>query len=163
MSFISLDDEDPLASQSTDIPSSEADFILPSNNRLVRISGVSVYKWTTIVHKAFLDWWHLQSWYSKHTENQELDKQIGWNSINRTSPTWKSFDQGAKITTGEPVVVCQRCRTILVHPGVKRSGTNTMKTHLSSNTCNKRSYKSSLPQRQQGLLFSPSPVSSLLY
>lgn len=124
------------------------------------IKGHNVLRWTASKAELFNDWWHQQSWY-KEQPNLFLstDKQINWGSTARTSNVWRDFDQGARKSTGEPVVVCQKCSSILSHPSVKGAGTSTMSSHLKTGRCLRKSaHHSTLHQSQ--LRFSEStPVS----
>ena len=75
--------DEPLSSNGTPtIESSQ-----PDNqwDRLVKIQGLNVLKWTPSKADLFNDWWHHQTWY-KEQPNMFLstDKQINWGSTTRT-------------------------------------------------------------------------------
>lgn len=129
-------------------------------DELVKLQGLNVFKWMPSKAGIFVDWWHHQTWYKEQPNDfPSTDKQINWASTTRTSLSWRHFDQGARKSTGEPVIVCQKCSTILIHPSIKGSGTSTMTSHLKSARCTRKSTRpTTLHQSQLGLSQS-SPVS----
>jgi hypothetical protein len=81
----------------------------------------------------FVEWWLLTEFGSK----KELQKSITWDTIQKRSDAWSSFDQVANARTGEPKVMCNRCQEVVVHPKFKRSGPSPMSNHLKSDSCSK--------------------------
>ncbi|KAJ5340261.1 hypothetical protein N7541_009385 [Penicillium brevicompactum] len=79
----------------------------------------------------FLKWWLMTEFGSK----KELQKSIRWDTIQKKSDVWSSFDQVANARTGEPKVMCTRCQSVVVHPRFNRSGPSPMKNHLNSAYC----------------------------
>ena len=126
--------------------SSEAsfDFSVQSDDTAVNEVGLlrigprnNFFQWSRECHQSFLYWWRETTWVVQQNDMSFLDitKQIGWDSLYRVSETWKKFHQAASCTTGEPVVMCQRCYTTLVHPKVKNTGTSALGKHLLSAQC----------------------------
>ncbi|KAJ5318460.1 HAT dimerization [Penicillium atrosanguineum] len=66
----------------------------------------------------------------------ETQENIRWEA-KHVSDAWEHFDQVAHHITGEPMVMCRLCGTILPYPHQKKSGTNTMKRHASTEKCRK--------------------------
>lgn len=131
-----------------------------SFDSLVQIPGINTFKWVPSKVLLFNSWWHTQSWYKDHQDRYtNLDKHINWGSSSRTSSSWQQFDQGARKSNGEPVVICRKCSVILIHPSIKGSGTSTMSTHLKSAGCSKRSFRRTPMHQSQLKLLSSSPVS----
>lgn len=79
----------------------------------------------------FVEWWLMTEFGSK----KELQKSIRWDTIQKKSDVWSSFDQVANARTGEPKVMCNRCQSVVVHPKFNRSGPSPMKNHLNSAYC----------------------------
>ncbi|RDW70298.1 hypothetical protein BP5796_08695 [Coleophoma crateriformis] len=116
----------------------------------IQIPNTTVYKWTRSLSNRFLIWWRDSSWYQQFkTTEFNPERRINWSSAVRSSTTWAAFDQGAKISTGEPVIICQNCKTILIHPGIKKTGTSSMKTHLASAACRRQAHNPSTLEQSQ--------------
>lgn len=81
--------------------------------------------------RDFVEWW-LKTEYGL---KQDLQKSIKWDSDQKKSEVWLSFDQVAHGKTGEPKVMCKRCQNVIIHPGHRRAGCSPMKAHLNSNIC----------------------------
>lgn len=79
----------------------------------------------------FVEWWLMTEFGSK----KELQRSIRWDTIQKKSDVWSSFDQVANARTGEPKVMCNRCQSVVVHPRFNRSGPSPMKNHLNSAYC----------------------------
>lgn len=82
--------------------------------------------------QEFIKWWQT----TMHGSEPDTQHNIRWEA-KHISDAWKNFDQVAHHITGEPMVMCRLCGTILPHPHHKKSGTNTMKRHASSEKCRK--------------------------
>lgn len=80
----------------------------------------------------FVEWW-LQTDFGSKLGHQG---KIRWDA-KHTSNAWKNFDQVAHYITGEPKVLCQRCKKTLPHPHYTGHGTNSMGRHLSGEKCQK--------------------------
>lgn len=81
--------------------------------------------------RDFVEWW-LKTEYGL---KQDLRKSIKWDSDQKKSEVWQSFNQVAYEKTGEPKVMCKRCHNVIVHPGNRRAGCSPMKAHLNSTIC----------------------------
>lgn len=92
----------------------------------------------------FVKWWLMTEFGSK----KELQKSIRWDTIQKKSDVWSSFDQVANARTGEPKVMCNRCQSVVVHPRFNRSGPSPMKNHLNSAYCSqpRKTTKQSIDQ-----------------
>lgn len=137
---------------------------LPDNHweELVKIRGLHVFKWMPSKAAIFIHWWQSQTWYKERlNEFPSIDSQINWGSTARTSLSWRHFDQGARKSSGEPVIVCQRCSVILIHPCIKASGTSTMSSHLKSAGCTRKSSQHTTLRQSQLRLSQSSPVSNI--
>lgn len=67
--------------------------------------------------------------------NRKASGRLKWDSDNKKSGVWPSFDQVAHERTGKPKVMCKRCHTVIVHPGHRRAGCSPMRAHLHSTVC----------------------------
>ena len=92
----------------------------------------------------FVKWWLMTEFGSK----KELQKSIRWDTIQKKSDVWSSFDQVANTRTGEPKVMCNRCQSVVVHPRFNRSGPSPMKNHLNNAYCSqpRKNTKQSIDQ-----------------
>jgi hypothetical protein len=134
----------------------EESSILPD---LYQIPSTTIYEWNRATSLVFLSWWKNTTWYcSTSTSEYDPEKHINFTSVSRISKSWAAFHQGAKIGSGEPVLVCKNCKASLVHPGIKKTGTSSLKTHVLSTSCQRRSYA---PQAQRQTQISFSSFSSV--
>ena len=81
----------------------------------------------------------------------ETQRNIRWDA-KHISDAWLHFDQVAHYITGEPMVMCRLCGTMLPHPHYKKSGTNTMKRHPNTDKCRKGSKSLSNQQSIQATM-----------
>lgn len=79
----------------------------------------------------FVKWW-LQTDFGA---NPECRKKIRWDAKRKKSETWSHFNQVAHYITGEPKVLCQRCKQIMPHPLHTGQGTTSMGRHFAGKTC----------------------------
>ena len=93
---------------------------------------------------AFRTWWKTTEWARNHS------KEIRWQLNTKTSTVWQVFKQLAELRNGKPKVLCLQCDKTLEHPGIKHSGTNSLKTHINSAACKRQS--SIRGTRQSGMV-----------
>ncbi|KAJ5982330.1 hypothetical protein N7451_012430 [Penicillium sp. IBT 35674x] len=96
----------------------------------------------------FVEWWLT----TEFGQKKDLRRTINWDSDQKKSAAWSSFDQVAHSKTGEPKVMCKRCRAVIIHPGDKRSGPSPMKNHLTSAQCAKPQFQNTSKQSIDKLL-----------
>lgn len=80
--------------------------------------------------KQFVEWW-LTTGYGEQAEGKG---NVHWDG-KKTSDIWKGFEQVAHERTGQPKVMCKRCKTTLAHPAAKRAGTSALQHHLKKGGC----------------------------
>jgi hypothetical protein len=88
--------------------------------------------WQSGYESAWNNWWPSTPRGIDITINNK-GSSPNWNSTNRHRAYWKSFKQVAKISTGEPHILCKFCSTILKHPSVV--GNTNMRRHVGSSAC----------------------------
>jgi len=88
---------------------------------------------------AFNAWWETTPWAKGNDAKGDNKVNICWHSKARTSKVWDGFKQVAEKQSGTPKVVCILCYTALEHPQAKNTGTTSMKCHLQTSNCRKRS------------------------
>jgi hypothetical protein len=82
----------------------------------------------------FNKWWERTIW--AKGVNDGKHRHPHWNSNIRTASVWRKFTQVANRLTGEPRMVCKRCRTDFAHPRTaRRGGISLLKYHLQSIAC----------------------------
>ncbi|KAJ6001045.1 hypothetical protein N7481_001454 [Penicillium waksmanii] len=96
----------------------------------------------------YVEWWLT----TEFGQKKDLRRTINWDSDQKKSAAWSSFDQVAHSKTGEPKVMCKRCCAVVIHPGYKRSGPSPMKNHLTSAQCAKPQLKKTSKQGIDKLL-----------
>ena len=79
----------------------------------------------------FVKWWLQTDFGAK----SECRKSVRWDAKRKKSETWSHFDQVAHYITGEPKVLCQRCKQIMPHPLHTGQGTTSMGRHFAGKTC----------------------------
>jgi len=57
----------------------------------------------------------------------------------KTSKVWHIFKLVTKIRNGNLKVMCSQYEATFEHPGIKNSGTNSLKSYLKLNVCKKKS------------------------
>ena len=82
---------------------------------------------------AFRIWWKITKWARNHS------KEIRWQLNTKMSTVWQVFKQVAELQNGKLKVLCLQCDKTLEHPGIKHSGTNSLKTYINSATCKRQS------------------------
>ncbi len=121
---------DNFDSQVSMVPSS----VTEPNSCLLRVGeGKKFIEFEKADAEIFLHWWNTTQWATTHSNT------IKWESTAKTSKVWHIFKPVAEIRTGNPKVMCSQCEATLEHPGIKNSGTNSLKSHLKSNACKKKS------------------------
>jgi hypothetical protein len=95
--------------------------------------------------KDFMDWW----FQTQIGATEPVQKKIHWDGSRHHSEIWSHFEQVAHYITGEPKVMCKRCRKLLDHPNHTSNGTNSIRRHWSRNTCQKTAQASKQPSIQR--------------
>ena len=94
-----------------------------------------LYVWTKEQNDEFISWWAKTSFYHKNKASTKV-KKILWGSKKQVG-LWEWFNEGAFKSNGKPRVICKRCGSNQAHGSL--DGTTTMRHHLNSQTCQKRS------------------------
>lgn len=118
------------------------DSSLPSFQRIGRLGRF--FQYSLEQHTEFIAWWTSTPWViheaAAQTTCYDLVSRLCWNSTSRTSEYWRCFNQAADRESGEPALVCQKCKKNLAHPNTKGTGTKAMKNHVLSAACRQQVY-----------------------
>ncbi len=96
---------------------------------LPRLNGNEVVKWTLDKKDDFMSWWKTTPYGTAH-HTKKGKGNPKWDSRYHQDGVWKFFDQGARLTTGDPVLCCRSCPNIYVHPNKHHSGTSSLACHI---------------------------------
>jgi hypothetical protein len=88
--------------------------------------------YTNDAAKDFVTWWE-----KTHFHECYPNRRILWSHDKKRAPCWQFYRTIARSKDGKPYVQCTRCRTALLHPTIKNSGTTTLTRHVDSSDCKK--------------------------
>lgn len=140
--------EDPSLPRYTLPPTSLQRVGKPLQQHYILYNGDKANSTMDTSRTQFVEWWLTTEFGLK----KDLRRTINWDSDQKKSAAWSSFDQVAHSKTGEPKVMCKRCCAVVIHPGYKRSGPSPMKNHLKSAQCAKPQFQKTSKQGIDKLL-----------
>ena len=94
--------------------------------------------------KEWYHWWEYTTWVRNNP-----DINISWITATKGLGVWEYFDGVARIPDGFPSLLCTRCNKLLVHNGIKKTGTNHLNGHLKTELCKKAASASGLQRITQ--------------
>jgi hypothetical protein len=102
------------------------------SSSFVKVGSNAYYRFAEEQKEAFMQWWNATSYGRAH--QKEGNPTFGSKARKRTY--WDNYDECAKITSGEPAIICIDCGPLYPHLNKKNTGNRAMHDHLAC--CPKR-------------------------
>ena len=100
---------------------------------LVASNGVVLFDSNTA--GIFRDWWMLTEWgVGVAEENLDFPDPVWDSDKRRRQDVWEQFNEGARMSSGEPVIICLLCDAVLSHPN-NAAGPGNLGKHLKTARC----------------------------